>query len=128
MSKRGYEASAALVGFDLVVPAPAPKADADPEVTTKQTAGSYEDSWYRTLRATAGLSRGDEVEREGALGESASEPPSPPAVLTVAPPPSTPASEADGASEFVATQKSADSYEDNWYQILKSRQVAGVEE
>jgi hypothetical protein len=127
MSKRGYEASAALVGFDLVVPAPAPKADADPEGTPKQAGGSYEDSWYRTLRATAGLSRGDEVEREGALGESAAEPPSPPA-LTVAPPPSTPASEADGASEYVATQKSADSYEDSWYQILKSRQVAGVEE
>lgn len=124
MSKRGYEAGAALVGFDIVVPSPVRKAEANPEVAAEQPAGSYEDSWYRTLRVMSGSEGIDDVERTGALGETAPEQPTP-AALTLAPAPSD-AGETEEVP-YVAPQKSEDSYEDSWYKILKGRQDAGLE-
>ena len=128
MSKRAYE-SAALTGFEVTVPAPAaPEQAATPASGT--SGGTYEDSWYRTLRVMSGAPS-DDVERAGALDAPGAAPeaspapalPESPAVvssrpLAVVPPPATsPAPSAD--------QPPGDSYEDSWYQILKSRRAVG---
>ena len=133
MGKWGNE-SAALVGFEITVPAPVP--DEREQQASEQ--GPAEDTWYRTLRVMSGSPEAG-VERTGALGES-SRPQSEPNAEAEAgakqqPPstspgrslatPSQPASQDAPEPEYVAPQKSADSYEDNWYQILRSRQAAG---
>jgi hypothetical protein len=134
MGKWGNE-SAALVGFEITVPAPVP--DEREQQASEQ--GPAEDTWYRTLRVMSGSPEAAGVERTGALGES-SRPQSDPSAEAEAgakqqPPstspgrslatPSQPASQDAPEPEYVAPQKSADSYEDNWYQILRSRQAAG---
>lgn len=134
MGKWGNE-SAALVGFEITVPAPVP--DEREQQASEQ--GPAEDTWYRTLRVMSGSPEAADVERTGALGESA-RPQSEPnggveaeakQQLASASPgwsratPSQPASQDAPEAEYVAPQKSADSYEDNWYQILRSRQAAG---
>jgi hypothetical protein len=139
MSKRGYE-SAALVGFDIVVPGAGAKAEPAPPGEAPEATGGFEDSWYRTLRVTAGA--GDGVEREGALGEptasGGSTAPDPLAVAhepapvqrVAASQPAPPAPNAEPVApsgtgqSSVAAESSAHSYEDSWYQILKGRQVA----
>jgi hypothetical protein len=132
MGKWGNE-SAALVGFEITVPAPVP--DEREQQASEQ--GPAEDTWYRTLRVMSGSPEVAGVERTGALGES-SRPQAEPnaeAEAGAQPPsaspgwspatPSQPASQDAPETEYVAPQKSADSYEDNWYQILRSRQAAG---
>ena len=133
MGKWGNE-SAALVGFEITVPAPVP--DEREQQASEQ--GPAEDTWYRTLRVMSGSPEAG-VERTGALGESSrpqSEPNAEAHAGTKQQPPSTspgrslatpsqPASQDAPEPEYVAPQKSADSYEDNWYQILRSRQAAG---
>jgi hypothetical protein len=133
MGKWGNE-SAALVGFEITVPAPAPD---EREQASEQ--GPAEDTWYRTLRVMSGSPEAAGVERTGALGESSrpqsepnaeaeagakQQPPFTSPGRSVATPPQ-PASQDAPEAEYVAPQKSADSYEDNWYQILRSRQAAG---
>ena len=134
MGKWGNE-SAALVGFEITVPAPVP--DEREQQASEQ--GPAEDTWYRTLRVMSGSPEAAGVERTGALGESSrsqsepnaedeaggkQQPPSPSPGRSPATP-SQPASQDGPEAEYVAPQKSADSYEDNWYQILRSRQAAG---
>ncbi len=135
MGKWGNE-SAALVGFEITVPAPA--SDEREHQASEQGPG-HEDTWYRTLRVMSGSPETAGVERTGALGEgprSQSEPdPEAPAKqpvpstapaqapATVSQPTARDASETD----YVAPQKSADSYEDSWYQILRSRRAAGAD-
>lgn len=133
MGKWGNE-SAALVGFEITVPASAP--DEREQQASEQGPG-HEDTWYRTLRVMSGSPETAGVERTGALGEgprSQSEPdgeaPAKQQVPSTAPahaPVTTPQPAAQDAPEtaYVAPQKSADSYEDSWYQILRSRQAAG---
>jgi hypothetical protein len=138
MPKRSYE-SGALVGFDIVVPSSSPSigrarpAEAAPVEPDAPPSGGYEDTWYRTLRVIAGASRGDDLEREGGLGDADAgvEPEDlaapPVAVATVTPLPVTVIA-APGGDEGPAApsaQASPDSYEDSWYQILKSRRAAG---
>jgi hypothetical protein len=134
MGKWGNE-SAALVGFEITVPAPVP--DEREQQASEQ--GPAEDTWYRTLRVMSGSPEAAGVERTGALGESSRPQPEPDAEAEVGakqqPPttslgrplatPSQPSSQDPPEAEYVAPQKSADSYEDNWYQILRSRQTAG---
>ena len=132
MGKWGNE-SAALVGFEITVPASVP--DEREQQASEQGPG-YEDTWYRTLRVMSGSPETAGVERSGALGEdsrSQSEPePEGPAkqqVPSTAPAqaPATvsqPAAQDAPETDYVAPQKSADSYEDSWYQILRSRQAA----
>jgi hypothetical protein len=132
MGKWGNE-SAALVGFEITVPAPVP--DEREQQASEQ--GPAEDTWYRTLRVMSGSPEAADVERTGALGEIArpqSEPNGEVEAGAKQQPPSTspgwsratPSRPQDAPeAEYVAPQKSADSYEDNWYQILRSRQAAG---
>jgi hypothetical protein len=134
MGKWGNE-SAALVGFEITVPAPVP--DEREQQASEQ--GPAEDTWYRTLRVMSGSPEVAGVERTGALGESSRPQAEPNAEAEAGakqqPPsaspgwspatPSQPASQDAPEAEYVAPQKSADSYEDNWYQILRSRQTAG---
>jgi hypothetical protein len=134
MGKWGNE-SAALVGFEITVPAPVP--DEREQQASEQ--GPAEDTWYRTLRVMSGSPEAAGVERTGALGESPRPQSEANAEVEAAakqqlPPtslgrptamPSQPASQDAPEAEYVAPQKSADSYEDNWYQILRSRQAAG---
>ena len=149
MPKRSYE-SGALVGFDIVVPSSSPSIGrarpaeaAAPVEPDAPPSGGYEDTWYRTLRVMAGASHGDDVDREGGLGDADAgvEPEDvatrPIAIATVTPlrvtplpvtplpvtPVPTPA--ADEGPAAPAAQASPDSYEDSWYQILKSRRAAG---
>lgn len=134
MSKWGNE-SAALVGFEITVPAPVP--DEREQASEQGPEGGHEDTWYRTLRVMSGSPEAADVERTGALGESQPPQPQPnagseaqsrqevrsqPPTHTIAP---QPASQDSSETDYVAPQKSADSYEDNWYQILRSRQAAG---
>lgn len=135
MSKWGNE-SAALVGFEITVPAPAPD-EREQQASEQGSGGAHEDTWYRTLRVMSGSPEVAGVERTGALGdtprsqpqpnaeaEARSTPePSPPSahLPTVARPASPDPSDAD----HVAPQTSPDSYEDSWYQILRGRQAAG---
>ena len=129
MGKWGNE-SAALVGFEITVPASAP--DEREQQASEQGPG-HEDTWYRTLRVMSGSPETAGVERTGALGEgprSQSEPdaeaPAKQQVPSMAPATlSQPAAQDAPETDSVAPQKSADSYEDNWYQILRSRQPAG---
>jgi hypothetical protein len=146
MPKRSYE-SGALVGFDIVVPSsspsigrPQPAAAAAPVEPDAPSSGGYEDTWYRTLRVMAGASHGDDVEREGGLGdvdegiEVEDAAPAQCAVATVTQLPvgrattSVAANDPPAAADDApapAVQASPDSYEDNWYQILKTRRAAG---
>ena len=139
MPKRSYE-SGALVGFDIVVPSSSPSIGrarpaeaAAPVEPDAPPSGGYEDTWYRTLRVMAGASHGDDVDREGGLGDADAgvEPEDvatrPIAVATVTPLPVTPVPTpaADEGPAAPAAQASPDSYEDSWYQILKSRRAAG---
>jgi hypothetical protein len=136
MSKWGNE-SAALVGFEITVPAPVPD-EREQQASEQSSGGGQEDTWYRTLRVMSGSSEAAGVERTGALGETprsqpqpSAEPeaqskPEPSQPTTLAPSvASPPASQDASESGYVAPQKSADSYEDSWYQILRSRQAAG---
>jgi hypothetical protein len=134
MGKWGNE-SAALVGFEITVPAPVP--DEREQQASEQ--GPAEDTWYRTLRVMSGSPEAADVERTGALGESSRPQPQPNAEAEVGgkqqsptaslgrplTTPTQPSSQEPPEAEYVAPQKSADSYEDNWYQILRSRQTAG---
>ena len=127
MGKWGNE-SAALVGFEITVPAPVP--DEREQQASEQGPG-HEDTWYRTLRVMSGSPETAGVERTGALGEgprSQSEPageaPARQQVPSTATAPQ-PAAQDAQETAYVAPQKSADSYEDSWYQILRSRQAAG---
>jgi hypothetical protein len=130
MSKRAYE-SAALTGFEVTVPAPVPREpDAAP---TAASGATYEDSWYRTLRVMSDSPQ-DDVQREGGLVEepepTQAEPQVLPPALTLAPPPKTIAAAPRLSAEDeppTAPQASPDSYEDSWYQILKSRRAVGEE-
>lgn len=127
MGKWGNE-SAALVGFEITVPASAP--DEREQQASEQGPG-HEDTWYRTLRVMSGSPETAGVERTGALGEgprSQSEPDGEaPAKQQVPSTTTAPQPAAQDAQEtaYVAPQKSADSYEDSWYQILRSRRSAG---
>jgi hypothetical protein len=130
MSKRAYD-SAALTGFEVTVPAPARR---EPAASAAPAASGpiFEDSWYRTLRVMSDAPS-DDVDREGGLVEAAEteQPVSPPALaLALSPvlsPLHSPAPEAaarpgvDAPEPPTAPQASPDSYEDSWYQILKSR-------
>ena len=125
MSKRAYE-SAALTGFEVTVPVPAAP---DKAPASGSPEGMDEDSWYRTLRVMSGAPA-DDVERAGALDAAdaaaqadpaPSAPPPVPSIL-VAPRPIASAPLATPPSE--APAPSGDSYEDSWYQILKSRRAA----
>jgi hypothetical protein len=128
MSKRAYE-SAALTGFEVTVPAPVPR---EPDAAPAAASGAtYEDSWYRTLRVMSDSPQ-DDVEREGGLVEEAepthAERPAPPPALTLAPPPITATPRPSAQDEPpTAPQASPHSYEDSWYQILKSRRAVGEE-
>ena len=133
MGKWGNE-SAALVGFEITVPASAP--DEREQQASEQGPG-HEDTWYRTLRVMSGSPETIGVERTGALGEGprSQTEPEPEAqakqqVSSTAPAQasaslSQPAAQDAPESDYVAPQKSADSYEDSWYQILRSRRAAG---
>ncbi len=136
MSKWGNE-SAALVGFEITVPAAVPD-EREQQASEQNSGGGHEDTWYRTLRVMSGSPETASVERSGALGETPHTQPQSnddPEVQSKpeASQPSTqtpsiasqPASQDATESDYVAPQKSDDSYEDSWYQILRSRQAAG---
>jgi hypothetical protein len=131
MGKWGNE-SAALVGFEISVPAPVPD-EREHHAPEQSSGGGHEDTWYRTLRVMSGSP--ETVERAGALGETPRSQPQPNAEAEVQPKPEpsqpvtqTPAITSQPASldapeaDYVAPQRSADSYEDSWYQVLRSRQ------
>jgi hypothetical protein len=130
MSKRAYE-SAALTGFEVTVPAPVPR---EPDATPTPASGAtYEDSWYRTLRVMSDSPQ-DDVEREGGLVDepepTQTERVASPPALTLATPPDAIAPAPRHSVEDeppTAPQASPDSYEDSWYQILKSRRAVGEE-
>jgi hypothetical protein len=135
MGKWGNESAA----LSLEIAAPAPDPDEREQTPEQGPEGGYEDTWYRTLRVMSGSPEAAGVERTGALGENRPPQPQPntrseaqsrqevrsqppthaPAIA------SQPASQDPSETDDAAPQKSADSYEDNWYQILRSRQAAG---